>query len=613
MRRLPASVGYVLPIMACLGSTFHEPLLAVVVDRVGPPPEEESENVLAGEPDRPRKVCELLAACIEEGLIEPGALDRGVETYQWVHDKIQETAFTLLSDEDIQALKFRMGIVLLEGLGEHDLDRYIFTVVDLLSAEASDQQSFEDPVEIAKLYLRAGVKTVENSAFDQAGGYLARGIDLLPAGHWNTNSDLSLELFSVAAQADFCSGNFDRMSTYCDEVVRQDSITLVDKRRVYNAIIDAKCCECTVLAHDICREILTMVGVYFPRFAVTFHVICGMVNLKGTLKKATDLPSLLSDVPDMDDEMKLWTMVLLDKFATYAYLSKSPLLPLAIFKGFHMSLTDGVTFISPVMFSLVGLSLAAFVQDYKGGADFADEAVAMLKRVKGSRQVEARVLMVIHGFVLHWQRPIQLSTKPLLTAYEGGMAIGDTESASWSAIMYIEFTLRSGGVLDDVLADCVFYGEQMRDVKQLNSLDTLCQLWQALLHLTGANPFNGKLSGDVANPGIALRHEHFFATHYRWQMYVAFVLGEYELVYDTIIKTKQHKHFYEEILPGTLGICHLYAYNGLAMISLFRDKKQRKFLRLAKKFTSKIHGFALAGVRLASSLTSTAVYSELAH
>jgi hypothetical protein len=36
-------------------------------------------------------------------------------------------------------------------------------------------------------------------------------------------------------------------------------------------------------------------------------------------------------------------------------------------------------------------------------------------------------------------------------------------------------------------------------------------------------------------------------------MYVAFVLEDYELVYGTIIKTRQNKGFYEEILPGTLA------------------------------------------------------------
>jgi hypothetical protein len=361
----------------------------------------------------------------------------------------------------------------------------------------------------------------------------------------------------------------------------------------------------------MCRDILVKVGIRFPRFGILFHVIGGVVNVKSTLKKTPDLPSLMSSASPMQDDMKLWIMALLDKFTTYAYLAKSALLPLAIFKGFRMTLKDGVSYLSPVMFSLVGLSLVAAVQDYKGGVDFAEEALAMLKRVKGSRQVEARVLMVAHTFVFHWMKPIQLSVKPSLTSYELGRTIGDTESACWSIITYVEFSLRSGSTLEIILADCAFYGEEMREVKQRNALDTFSQMWQAVLHLSGSNPFNGTLSGEVANPDITLRHEHFFATHYRWLMYVAFVLGYYDLVYNTIMKTKQHKGFYEELLPGTLGICHLYAFNGLALISLFRDSKKRKFLRLAKKFAAKIKGFAVAGVSSVVSLRRSLLVAPL--
>jgi hypothetical protein len=397
------------------------------------------------------------------------------------------------------------------------------------------------------------MKTIEASAFDQAVDYLATGIRLLPSHHWETEYDLSSELFSTATQANFCTGNFDRMQACCDAVINQANRPLIDKRRVNNAMIDAKGCECSMLALEMCRDILVKVGIHFPRFGILFHVIGGVVRLKSSLKKAPDLPSLISTVCSMQDDTKLWLMTLLAKLTTYAYLAKSALLPLAIFKGFRMTLKDGISHISPVMFSLVGLSLVAAVQDYKGGVDFADQALALLKRVTGARQIEARVLMVVHTFVFHWLKPIQLSIKPLLASYEAGRAIGDTKSACWSIIAYVEFSLRSGSTLEKVLADCTYYGAQMRDVRQRNALDTFSQMWQALLHLSGSNPFNGTLSGDVANPDIAPRHEQFFATHNRWLMYVAFVLEDYELVYGTIIKTRQNKGFYEEILPGTLA------------------------------------------------------------
>jgi uncharacterized protein YyaL (SSP411 family) len=41
-----------------------------------------------------------------------------------------------------------------------------------------------------------------------------------------------------------------------------------------------------------------------------------------------------------------------------------------------------------------------------------------------------------------------------------------------------------------------------------------------------------------------------------------------------------------------LGIYHLYAFNGLSMISLYRETKNKKYLKLAKTFASKIKSWA---------------------
>ena len=122
-----------------------------------------------------------------------------------------------------------------------------------------------------------------------------------------------------------------------------------------------------------------------------------------------------------------------------------------------------------------------------------------------------------------------------------------------------------------------------------------------MLHLTGHDPFTGTLTGEVLDQEKALREakegfEHLFAAIYRIQMYLAFVLGEHELVYQSIQKTNMDKGYYEQKFPGILGLCHLYAFNGLSMVSLYRDTRDPKYLKLAKQFASKIKKWDMAGV-----------------
>jgi len=53
----------------------------------------------------------------------------------------------------------------------------------------------------------------------------------------------------------------------------------------------------------------------------------------------------------------------------------------------------------------------------------------------------------------------------------------------------------------------------------------------------------------------------------------------------------------EVIFPGILGIVHLYAFNGLSMISLYRESDDKKYLKMARKFSAKVKHWVAAGVR----------------
>jgi predicted ATPase len=414
------------------------------------------------------------------------------------------------------------------------------------------------PVEVATLYLRAGNKAIEKAAFDQATGYLLAGIGLLPANHWRDHYQLSLELYSSAAEGFFCTGDFEQMSANCHEVIRQADRPILDKRRVYMVLIDATgAAGRQAEALQLCRDVLAKLGHKFPNHAVLLHVLAGIVKTKSALKKTTS-HELVANLPTMDDPKKQLVMAMLDKSVTWMYNTKSDLLPLAVFKGLQMTMKEGVSAHSPVMFALVGFLLSGVVFDFKGGASFGDQAVELLKQAKGSRKVESRVQFIVHFSIFCWLRPISLSIKPLLAAYEIGMATGDTESGCWSIYFYLEYQFRTGMPLETLIADCAFYAEHVREVKMNNILALLKILWQAALFLTGANSFDGYCTGELVRQDADLAaagdfHDYLFLAIHRMLMYTQFVLGRHDLVYESIKKTSMDNNGYEKGLPGIAG------------------------------------------------------------
>ena len=562
MKRLPTTIQRMLPIMACLGTAFRPSVFELLLNHFVPLwnhtvenfYEETSASLVEKQhafDDRPTPK-ECLTSCESEGLIYL-SLVAGENRYQWVHDKIQEAALLLISDAALANLKREIGKVLFEQLDFEQVEKNLFTIINLLTVECPQDspRSHLAPIEVAKICLRAGVKTIDNSAFDEASRYLAAGVRLLPSNHWEDHYELSLELFSTAAEAEFCLGNFELMQEYCNAVLDQPHCPLLDKRRIYNVMIDCTAAEQGMgAAFTLCNSILLKLGCRFPNRAVNLHVLAGILRVKATLKRCTASETILR-LPIMDDELHQWMMTLLDKLTTYAYLSNPALLPLVIFKGLRLTLSQGISDYSPPMFAFVGLLLAAFVSDYKGGQAFANQAIDLLKLVKHSRKVESRVLFLSHAFVLHWMRPVSQSIKPLLASFEVGMAVGDTESAGWSIYFHLEYSFRTGSSLPVLLADCAFYAGVMREVKQkTNMLYTLSTLWQSILHLTGANPYPGSLTGDIMNQGEALRqistkdYECLHCAIHRMLMYVAFVFGKHSTVYQSMCDTKMHKGSY---------------------------------------------------------------------
>jgi predicted ATPase len=384
---------------------------------------------------------------------------------------------------------------------------------------------------------------------------------------------LSLELFSSAAEANFCTGSFESMKEYCDAVIRQGCSPILDKRRVYMVLIDATGAAGKQLeALNICREVLSKLGHRFPNRAVTLHVLAGIVKIKSKLKKTTS-HELVARLPTLEDPAKQWAMAMIDKTVTWAYHTQSDILPLSIFKGLQMTMKEGVSVYSPIMFVLVGFLLSGVVFDFQGGAAFGDQAIELLKKVKGARKVESRVQFIAHSFSFCWVRPISLSIKPLIASYETGLATGDTESASFSVYFALEYQFRTGTPLATLIADCAFYAEQLREVKMFKILALLKNLWQSALFLSGVNEFDGTLTGEIVQQAPELAgagdfHDYLFLAIHRSLMYVQFALGKHRLVYESIKKTEMDNNGYEKGFPGIAGKWHLRK-DSLTVLFLF--------------------------------------------
>jgi len=225
LQSMPPLIQSILPRLALLGSSFPAISIQIIVRSLC----NKTSGITEGE---------LVSTIVNEGiLVEFG---RG-GWYKWEHDKVQDAALSLVRDQhELTVMKSNVGRLLLEQLSSEELSSHLFVVTDLLNTPASlgETTSTVCNYQLVDLNLRAGKKALQASAFDSAAKYLHQGILLLPDDKWKDHLfGVSLDLYSTAAEAHYCVGEFDQSKIYCDEVNSLAGCPFVKKRRVVSVDI----------------------------------------------------------------------------------------------------------------------------------------------------------------------------------------------------------------------------------------------------------------------------------------------------------------------------------------------------------------------------------------
>ena len=447
---LSSDMSLLLQLAATLGSTFDKRMLFYAWEEVKVGPSKGraiATSMLKLEVER------LLGELVEEGYLYRVSNAEG--SYRWVHDNIQEAALSLIPREKLIALQQRIGNILVSKLSEQELDDEIFVVVNLLNVtpETKTESTLEDETGmLSELNLHAAEKAIELSAFESAANYVKAGIQFLPSNRWGEEvRELSLNLYSTAAEIESFIGSVDQMNAHCDEVLEQTCLEFYDKLRVYYVLMDSAYIIGDIQgATELSLYVLGQLGCYFPLrwIKVGMQRIHDLTQIFQVVKSRTsdDVKSL----PIVADQKKVEIMKVLERLTMYCYWSgNTRLLPLVVGKSNRYCWKYGLSLSSPQSFACSGAMILSSVTDFQKSNKFGEHALLaldVLKREMGdqARTVESRTLVLVYGVLFHWTHPLHSSSKPLHSAYEIGMQVGEIDSAMHAILHHLLVGFQSG-------------------------------------------------------------------------------------------------------------------------------------------------------------------------
>src|SRR6202011_2764891 len=116
--------------------------------------------------------------------VHAGLVFRLDSAYKFLHDRIQQAAYSLIPQERRADVHLALGRVLSSRIKANDLPDYLFDVANQFNRGAARLIEPDEKVQVATINLRAGRKAKAPAAYSAACADFSAGMALLSGREW---------------------------------------------------------------------------------------------------------------------------------------------------------------------------------------------------------------------------------------------------------------------------------------------------------------------------------------------------------------------------------------------------------------------------------------------
>jgi PAS domain S-box-containing protein len=198
LKRFSTTTQEALQQLACLGNVVEVATLTLVL----------------------REPEEAIDAALLEA-VHAGLVFQHENAYRFLHDRIQQAAYSLIPEERRADIHLRIGRSLLASMTADKLAEHLFDVANQLNRGAALLIDRDEKAQAATIDLRAGQKAKASAAFVSASMYLAAGMALLDEAEWDCQYDLMFRLRLERAECEFLTGELDQAERLLAELLQR--------------------------------------------------------------------------------------------------------------------------------------------------------------------------------------------------------------------------------------------------------------------------------------------------------------------------------------------------------------------------------------------------------
>jgi transcriptional regulator with GAF, ATPase, and Fis domain len=501
IQRLSPGTQQALTLAACIGNPFELDTLATVS-------QQSAHAALAS-----------LQEALDEGLVAPAsrpyeaagagstAPALAVATYAFLHDRVQQAAYTLIPDARKRSVHLTVGRLLL-GQGGTAVEERLFDIVQHLNLGSDLLCKEDERLQLARLNLSAGRKAKTSTAYQAALTFFEAGLGLFTENHWESAYELAFALHLEAAECQYLCGNFDAAEQRYAGLL-QCARTRLDKARVYNLrMVQYENMSRYAEALATARDSLALFSVAFPdaaplKQAALDAEIAAIHSLLGgrRIEALIELPAMT------DPEIRMVMSILTDIWASTYILGDAVLARLISATMVRLSLVHGNLAESAYGYVTHAITVGPILQDYKSAYEFGRLALLVNERFHDTKR-RAKIHQQFHAHVCLWRQPMRLCMHHAREACRSGLEAGDFLYAAYGAATETWPALVSTNDLAQFVRDYSPYLALLKKLKVMSFADA------HQLVLNWARALQGETSAPLSLSDAAF-DEHAYVETYR--------------------------------------------------------------------------------------------------
>ncbi|MPW23140.1 AAA family ATPase [Paraburkholderia sp. CNPSo 3157] len=460
--RLPAAGSELLQQLACIGIRCEEGLLARIAQAVVP------------------AIRQQLSPFVEAGL-----LIREHDGYAFQHDRVLESAYSIIDPEVRPRTHARIASVMIEYWPEQ-LAEHAFEICNQIERASGHALTEDERVAFVRVQIVAGKRARSAAALAQAASYINAAFDLMEPSWWSSHYALAYAATLSRCECLLAQADLANASSEIDDLLRRH-LPAIDKAAVHRlkAILQTVRSDYEG-AITAALSGLALLDVNLQRGPTRAQLRASYDTVRAALQGRSI--ASLGTLPATDDHRIQTVMGLLSTLISSLFVTDG-ISFLHVAKMVELTLDHGVTAESPYGLSWFGVFIASLYGEYEDGLAYGLAALTIVNR--HGYESERIATLVALDQVSAWTRPLSYALGHAQKARKLGRASGDIGMACYAC--------------NHIASDLLVMGEHLQlveeEIERGLELTRLVQYQDIELILYSQRHFTLRLrSGDALPP-----------------------------------------------------------------------------------------------------------------